>query len=277
MEIGSKLGIKKVKLVEPKNGEPFYLITAFEKVYNSKNPILKWETVFYNDVYVFDSSLELEEADMSLGVNTKDKFSFDNIANKDKAIIRVLDFKFEKHTVWKSGEQVKDDYGKPVLKDIHYLKKISLGDKAWRSDDGEFKLLKRKYEAQKLKIAEQKRKNLDKDVECRKKIKEITAEMNSLEQEVKKLKQIIEKQKQMVADAKISVKEANKQTMVARRENTLVANELEKAQNKIELEKQKVIEAKQEIKEVKKMKKEEVISKAQEIANEIGDFNWGDM
>lgn len=273
MEIGSKLGIKKLKLVEPKEGNPFYLATVFEKVYNTKNQFCAWETVFYNDVYIFDTSIELEEADLSLGVNEKDKFSFDNIANKDKAIIRVLDFKFEKHTIWKSGEMVKDDYGKPVLKDIHYLKKISVGNKTWRSENGEIKFLKRQIEAQKAKIAEQKRKNLDKDVEYHKIIKQIMAEKQAVERENKKLEEIIQKQKQTVSDAKISIKEANKEVMVVRRKNTIANKEIEKAQLKIEQEKQKVVEAKQEIKEVKKMKKAEILNKAEEFY----DLDFGDI
>ena len=266
MEIGSKLGIKKIKLVTPKEGEPFYLATVFEKVYNSKNLFMKWETCFYNDVYIFDTSTELEEADLSLGVNEKDKYSFDNMANKDKAMIRVLDFKFEKHTAWKAGEQVKDDYGRPVLKDVHFLRKIMVGDKIWRSDDGEYKLLKRKFEAQKEKIAEQKRKNLDKDVEYRKIIRQIRLEKDRLERENKRLEEIIEKQKQTVSEAKISVKEANKEVMVVRRRNTITKNELEKTQNKLE-------EKKQEIKEVKKMKKAEMLEKAEEFAYDYDDFD----
>ena len=87
------------------------------------------------------------------------------IVPENKTLVAVLDFKFEKHTSWKAGEQVKDDYGRPVLKDVHFLRKIMVGDKIWRSDDGEYKLLKRKFEAQKEKIAEQKRRNLDKDVQ----------------------------------------------------------------------------------------------------------------
>ena len=91
MERGSKLAIHKLKLVEPKNGQPFYKAIVFEKVYNSKKTIGgNWETAFY-DAYIFNMELELEEADRSLGVNEKDKFSFDNIANKDKSVIRVID------------------------------------------------------------------------------------------------------------------------------------------------------------------------------------------
>lgn len=273
MEIGSKLAIKKLKLVQPKNGQPFYLATVFEKVYNSKNPVLKWETVFYNDVYIFDTSLDLEEADISLAVNTKDKYSFDNIANKDKSMIRVLDFKFERHTQWKGRDMVKDDYGKPILKDIHYLNKISVGDKVWKSENGQIKFLERKVEAQKQKIAEQKRKNLDKDVECRKKIKEIRLEMDAMEREIRNLKQVIEKQAQMVTDAKISVKEANKKVMVVKRRDTINQKELQKAHDRILLEKQKVADAKKEVKEVKKMKKNEVLQNAEDFAFDDDDFS----
>lgn len=260
MEIGSKLGVYKVKLVEPKNGEPFYLITAFEKVYNSKNKFCSWETVFYNDVYVFDTSLNIEPADFSLSVNSKDKYSFDNIENKDTSIIRVHDFKFEKHTVWKNGEQVKDDWGKPVLKDVFYIKKLTFGNKQWRTDDGEFKLLQRKFEAQKEKIVEQKRRNLDKDVAYRKIIREIKSEKQALEQKIKKLEEIIEKQKDKVSEAKVSVKEANKKVMVVKRRNTMTHKELEKTQNKLK-------EKKQEIKEVKKMKKTQMLKKVEEFDN----------
>lgn len=274
MERGSKLAIHKLKLVEPKNGEPFYKAIVFEKVYNSKKTIGgNWETAFY-DAYIFNMELELEEADRSLGVNEKDKFSFDNIANKEKSVIRVIDFKYENHTEWKNGEQVKDDYGKPITKPVFYLTEIIPNKGTWRSENGEFKLLQRKFEAQKQKIAEQKRKNLDKDVEYRKIIREIKSENDRLTKKINKLEEIIEKQNKFVSNAKISVKEANKQTMVARRKKTLVANELERAQTKIELEKQKVIDAKQEVKEVKKMKKREIIKNAETFAD---DFMFSDM
>ena len=274
MERGSKLAIHKLKLVEPKSGQPFYKAIVFEKVYNSKKTLGGcWETAFY-DAYIFNMELELEEADRSLGVNEKDKYSFDNIANKEKAIIRVIDFKYENHTEWRGGEQVKDDYGKPVIKPVFYLSEIIPNKGTWRSDNGEFKLLQRKFEAQKLKIAEQKRKNLDKDVEYRKIIREIKAEKDRLTKENEKLKQVIENQKESVKKAKFELKESNKQRMVARRKNTIANNELEKAQVEIQKEKQKVIDAKQEIREVKKMKKREVIKNAESFSD---DFMFSDM
>lgn len=274
MEIGSKLGIYKLKLVTPTKGEPFFLATVFEKVYNSKNSLCPWETAFYNNVYIFDTSLDLQEADRSLNINTKDKFSFDNIANKQNSIIRVLDLKYEKHTQWKNKEQVKDDYGKPITQDIFYLTKIAEGTKTWRSEDGKFKLLKRKFEAQKLKIAEQKRKNLDKDVEYHKIIKKIQSEKHLLERENKKLREIIEKQQNSVKKANFEVKQSNKQRMVARRSNTIANNELKKAKVKIKEEKQKVLEAKQEVKKVKKMREKEIIKKAEIFSS---NFMFSDM
>ncbi len=277
MERGSKLAIYKLKLVTPPKGEPFYKAVVFEKVYNSKRTYGgNWETAFY-DAYIFDTSLNIKEAEITLGINKKDKFSFDNIANPDESVIRVIEFKFENHTEWRNGEQLKDDFGKPVIKPIFYLNQIIPNKGTWRSENGEFKLLQRKFEAQKEKIAEQKRKNLDKDVEYRKIIRQITAEKQAIEKEKRKLEEIIEKQKKFVSDAKISVKEANKETMVVRRKNTIANKQIEKAQIKIEQEKQKVIDAKQEVKEVKKLKKQEVLKKAEEFVKTFDDFEFSDM
>ena len=278
MEIGSKFGIYKLSKVEPPNGNPFYKATIFEQVYNSKNRFNNWETAFY-DAYIFDTNFELEPADLeSNKVNEKNKYHFDNVANPEKAIFRAMEFKLENHTVWYGANQQKDDSGRPVWKICFYITKLGDAQKLFRTENGEINFLKRQIEKQKQTILDQKRRNLDKDVEYRKIIRQITAEKQALEREKKKLEEIIEKQKKIVSDAKISVKEANKETMVVRRKNTLANKEIEKAQLKIEIEKQKVIDAKQEIKEVKKMKKKEVIEKAQEFADEsITDFDFGSM
>lgn len=268
MEIGSKLALYKCELIEPPNKEQpkFYKVTVMEKVYNSKKKIGgNWETAFYQG-YIFDLSMDLEPAILDAGKNEKDKFSFDNISNPEKSIIRVLDFSFEKHSKWWGQTQQKDDFNRPIWEDIFYINKIADGTKTWRSENGEFKLLQRKYEAQKEKIAEQRRKNYDKDIECNKKIKQIEAEKRVLEQKIKKLEQIIEKQKKIVEQAEISVKETNKVAMVFKRKNTITEKQLEKTQNKLE-------EKKQEIKEVKKMKKDEVIQKAEEFDISYDDFD----
>lgn len=278
MEIGSKFGIYKLSKVEPPNGNPFYKATIFEQVYNSKNRFNNWETAFY-DAYIFDTSFELEPADLeSNKVNEKNKYHFDNVANPEKSIFRAMEFKLENHTVWYGANQQKDDSGRPIWKICFYITKLGDAKKQFKTENGEINFLKRQIEKQKQTISDQKRRNLDKDVEYRKIIRQITAEKQAIEREKKKLEEIIEKQKKIVSDAKISVKEANKETMVVRRKNTLANKEIEKAQLKIEIEKQKVIDAKQEIKEVKKMKKKEVIEKAQEFADEsITDFDFGSM
>lgn len=278
MEVGSKFGIYKLNKVEPPNGEPFYKATIFEQVYNAKNRFSNWETAFY-DAYIFDTTFELEPADLTSNrVNEKNKYHFDNVANAEKAIFRAMEFKLENHTVWYGANQQKDDSGRPIWKICFYITKLGDAQKPFRTENGEINFLKRQIEKQKQTISDQKRRNLDKDVEYRKIIRQITAEKQVLEREKKKLEEIIEKQKKFVSDAKISVKEANKETMVVRRKNTLANKEIEKAQLKIEIEKQKVIDAKQEIKEVKKMKKKEVIEKAQEFADEsVTDFDFGSM
>lgn len=266
MQIGGKVAIYKCELIEPpKKDQPkFYNATVLEKVYNSKKKIGgNWETAFYH-CYIFDLSMDLEPANFDLGVNEKDKYSFDNISNPEKSLIRVLEFSFEKHTKWIGRNQQKNDYNKPIWEDIFYIYKVTDGKKVWRSDDGEFKLLQRKFEAQKQKIAEQKRRNLDKDIQYRKIIKQIKAEKDLVEQEKKKLEEIIEKQKLIVSNAKISVKEANKKVMVVRRKKTIAENALQKTKDALN-------EKRKEIKQVKKMKKKEMIEKAEEFIEEYDD------
>ena len=286
MEIGSKFAIYKLSKVEPPEGDAFYKATIFEQVYNSKNPFNKWETAFY-DAYIFDLEFELEPADLdSNRVNEKNKYHFDNIANPEKSVFRAIEFKLENHTVWYGRNQQKDDSGRPIWKICFYITKLGDAQKPFRTENGEINFLKRQIEKQKQTISDQKRRNLDKDVEYRKIIRQITAEKSVLEREIKKLEEIIEKQKKFVSDAKNLVKEANKETMVVRRKNTIANKEIEKAQQKIEIEKQKVVEAKQlvvdakkEIKQVKKMKKKEVIERAQEFAqaSDEAEFDFGDL
>lgn len=272
MRIGSKVALYKCELFQPPKGDKFYKVKLVEKVYNPKKTKGgNWHDYFV-EAYIFDLSLDLEPAKFDLNVNEKDKYSYDNISNPEKSVIRVIDFKFEKHQRWWGGKLQKDDYNKPIYDEKFFIYKIEDGTKVWRSDDGKYKLLERKYEAQKEKIAEQKKKNLEKDVYYRQIIREIKAKNTQLERENKKLKQVIDKQNKLVSDAKISVKEANKQTMVVRRKNTIANNEIQKTLKKVEKEKQKVAQAQQQVKEIKKMKKEQIISQAEEFDIDFGDL-----
>lgn len=145
MERGSKVAIYKLKKIEPKNGDPFYDCVVCERVYNSQKPYSKWEWAFYS-AYIFDTSLGLEPADYSLGID-KDKFSYKNIANPDKSIIRVLDFKFELHTRWNGTTQVKEADGvTPSIKRIFYLTRVALGNGVFVSEDKQIERLKQKIE-----------------------------------------------------------------------------------------------------------------------------------
>lgn len=249
MERGSKLAITKLKLVEPKNGQPFYSATVCEKVYNQANPFNKWETAFY-DAYIFNMELGLEPAEFTLNKNPKDKYSYDNIANPEKSVIRVIDFKYENHTMWKGQEQVKDNDGYPSIKRLFYLTEIELNKGIWKSEERKSKELEKKLD------------------ELKEKYNQIKAENTSLRLENKKLEQVINKNKEMLSEVKNNLKQANYQTMVYKRKNTITNNNLERTQNKL-------AETKEDLKTVKRMKKEEVIRKANEFVN--NEFDFGEL
>jgi len=250
MEIGSKLAIYKINKIDPPNGgTPFYKAIVFEKVYNSKSKLNKWETAFY-DAYIFNNELELEPVDLSLGKNTKDKYSFDNIANADKSVIRVINFKYENHTKWYGNNQIKDDYGKPVIEHLFYLTEIEKNKSTWKSEERKSKDLEKKLEQEKEKTKIWKRKYLD-----------LMAEINHLERKNKKSEEILK-------ETKTSLKQANYANMVSNRNNKKINDKLEQTQQKLE-------ETNKNLKQVKKMKKAEVIAKANEfIENE---FDFGDL
>lgn len=187
MERGSKLAIKKIKKVEPKDGEPFYAMTLMENVYNPQKPFAnKWETVFYEG-YVFDTSVEFECADFSLDEN-KQKYHFDNIANKDKSMLRVLDFKFEHRTVWDGDEQVFVD-GLPKYKPVFYITKYDLGLTKYVSEETKTKNLEQKISKLEGKLDEVRAKYRAKEHEYNKlnrKFKERGQDLRSTKKELKK-------------------------------------------------------------------------------------------
>lgn len=244
MEIGSKLGIYKLNKVEPPNGGAwFYKATVFEKVYNSKNPVTHWENCFYN-AYLFDQTLELEPAEFTLDKNKKDKFSFDNIGNPTKSIIRVINFKYEKHTKWYGRTQQKDDYGKPILEDIFYLTEIQPNIGVWKSEERRSRELEKKLEQEKQRTEIWKQRCAD-----------LRNELAQLRHENHKGEQIIAKHKTELKQVKSDLKNANYQTMVYKRKNTITNQKLEDTRNNLN--------------KVKKMKKAEVIEEASRYLNEI--------
>lgn len=87
-------------------GQSFYEATLVENTYNPKIPYMnKWEMTFYKcQIY---TDLELEVADFSLDLD-KNQYSFVNISNPEKSIIRVLDFEYVNRTIWKGKEKLQD-------------------------------------------------------------------------------------------------------------------------------------------------------------------------
>lgn len=188
MERGSKLAIKKFKKVEPKEGEPFYAMTLMENVYNPQKPYAnKWETVFYEG-YVFDTSIDFECADFSLEEN-KQKYHFDNIANPEKSMLRVLDFRFEHRTVWNGQEQVFVD-GLPKYKPVFYITKFDLGKAKYISEETQIKNLEKKISKLEDKLVEIRAKYRSKEHDFNKlnrKFKERGKDLRGTKKELKEI------------------------------------------------------------------------------------------
>lgn len=188
MERGSKVAIYKLKKVEPPKGEPFFLCTVLEKVYNNKNPYNKWETVFY-EAYIFDTTLDLEPAEFTLNKD-KDKYHFSNIANPQKSIIRVLDFRYENHTVWNGLTQQKEADGiTPKIKRLFYLTRVSTKQTKFVSEDTQIKQLNKR-------IAELSKEN-----------SEIRAKNRALRNDLKKRSKIILEKERVASRAKKELKD----------------------------------------------------------------------
>lgn len=191
MERGSKLAITKIKKVEPKGSNPFYLLTVIENVYNQSRPYAnKWETVKY-EAYVFDTSIEFECANFDLEKN-KIKYHFENISNPQKSMIRVLDFKFENRTMWSGQEQIKDENGFPKFKPVFYITRFDLGNSRFITEETQIKILEEKQLQLKQTISDLRlenrslRKELNlsnkKSAETKKTLRETKKELNSITQ-----------------------------------------------------------------------------------------------
>ena len=184
MEKGSRLAIYRLKEVEPKNGNKFYIVTVVENVFNSQKPFNNGMEPSFMKAYIFDTSLELEVANFN-GGNGENKFSFDNITNPDKSIIRVEEFKVETHTKWNFRQQVKEN-GVPVYETIAYLTKVCK-DKEYKTDYKKEKLVQKQIE------------KLEKTIETNK------SKMKELRNEIKRLKRQIEKKDEIITEAKVEL------------------------------------------------------------------------
>lgn len=267
MEIGSKIAITKLKKVEPKDSDPFYLATVCEYVYNKDKKLGgNYETAFYNNVYIF-TDLELDAADFSLEVDNTNKYDFKRISNPEKSIIRVVDFKYVPLTQWERGgfNQKKDDYGKPIIKQNFYLTKVEIDKQGWKRESSKVKSLEKKIEELKssveAKILRKTNKLSSKNADLKAKIDKLTAENI-------KLNKMLGKTVEKALEVKNQVKIANREAAAYKRKNTMVNAQLEKVATKLE-------EKQEEIKQVRRMKKQEVLSNASDFFEE--DFTFGDI
>lgn len=267
MEIGSKIAITKLKKVEPKNAEPFYLASACEYVYNKDKRLGgNWETAFYNNLYIF-TDLELEVADFSLESESPNKYDFKKISNPEKSIIRVLDFKYTPLTQWeKDGfNQKRDDYGKPLIKQNFFLINIEYDKAGWKREESRVKILEKKLEELKSSFDERVLKKTNK---LSLKVDDLKEKINQLTVENKKLNKLLGVATEKVLDAKNQVKVANREKAAIKRKNTMANAQLEKVATKLE-------EKQEEIKKVRRMKKQEVLSNASDFFTE--DFKFEDI
>lgn len=246
MERGSKLAILKLKLVEPKNMNPFYSATVIEYVYNKDKKVGgNWETAFYPQTYIFDTSLELEEAKFDLEIDSKNKYDFKRISNPEKSIIRVVDFKYENHTQWERDGKTpkKDNYGKNIVVPVFYLTEIAINSSSWKNEKAKIAQLEKKIEEYKEKLGPK---------------SPLRLKIAELEKENSRLFKMLDQQTEKTDEAKLLVKQANRERMVYKRKNTIVNNQLERTQNKLQ-------EKRVEIENVKKMKVKDVISRAEDF------------
>jgi hypothetical protein len=153
MEKGSRLAIKKLKLVE-KGGKKFYVATLLENVFNSQKPTFKGMETTSIKTYITDTSMELEEANFSLD-KSKNKYSFENISNPKTSIIRLIDFKVEIHSIWNYGKQKVDEMGKPIYEPVLYITKLQ-ADHGYKTDNAKMKELQKKVDKLTEKLAEEK-------------------------------------------------------------------------------------------------------------------------
>lgn len=266
MEIGSKLAIKNLQEeIDPKTNEKYYKATVLEYVYNQTKRLGgSWEIVNYL-AYIHNVDFPIEPANFDLG-RDKLKYSFKNISNPDKSIIRVYGFKYEKQGIWtnKGYSQELDSFGNPKMKNVFYLTKVLPEKGTYRSPESKIERLKKEMEEIKNRPNKRCEYYREKITKLNAVINDLRREIDSLNKKLSKYDKTIDKQKNKVLNAQNLIKQANRQTMVERRKNTIVQNQLVATQNKLE-------EKKAEIKEVKKMKKNEIIQRAEDFDDIIFD------
>lgn len=160
----SKCAIYTLEKFTNNEGGTFYDATLIENTYNPKIPYgNKWEMTFYKcQIY---TNLELEIANFDLDLD-KNKYSFVNISNPEKSIIRVLDFEYVNRTIWKGKQKLKNDIGKDKIKQYIAINNCIYDSPTFKSEERIVNDLKNRLEYQKQENRElrKKIKSLEKQI-----------------------------------------------------------------------------------------------------------------
>lgn len=169
----SKCAIYALEKVEFGEGQSFYNATLVENTYNPKIPYTsKWEMTFYKcQIY---TSLNLEVANFDLELD-KNKYSFINISNPEKSIIRVLDFEYVNRTMWRGKTQQKNEMGKAKINQYIAINECEYDKQGYKTEERKLADYEKRLEHQKQVNAE-----------LRKKIKQLEKELCSKEDELLK-------------------------------------------------------------------------------------------
>jgi hypothetical protein len=199
MRVGSRLIIYSITKKGVANGQQYYMGTFIENVYNSSRiGKTKWE---YNKQSVLISTdLDLEEAKFDLSVS-EDKYSYKNISNPEKSVLRVQDFTVTTITKWKNGKQVFNQYHQPETILKYVINKVCY-EKDFTSENKEIGIMRRKIkdleervEKYKTMNSELREKNTLKGLQVKYRDKLVEKERKKTEKAKKRLNSVIETQK----------------------------------------------------------------------------------
>ena len=147
MKIGSKLALYKLKLEYDGEKGKIYKATAIEN-FSVKTPYGKtWEQHFINNIVIY-TDLELEIANFDVEIEPKvirkkdgttyeikqSPLCFDRISNREKSIIRVLDFEYKiTNKRDRNGNLIyNESQKKPYVNEFWYIYKCEYNYKGWK-------------------------------------------------------------------------------------------------------------------------------------------------
>lgn len=167
----SKCAIYTLEKIEFGEGQSFYNATLVENTYNPKIPYgNKWEMTFYKCQIYTDLELEIANFDLELD---KNKYSFVNISNPQRSIIRVLDFEYVNRTMWRGKTQLKNEVGKPKVNQYIAINKCEYNTDNFKTEERQISDYEKRLQHQK-----------EVNAELRKKIKQLEKQIIKQDEEI---------------------------------------------------------------------------------------------